>query len=200
MPAHHTALAVIIAFVLGAALGVVATAQPATTVAQPPRAAASASLAAPDPVPAPEAVIVPAIDVHAPLVPLGLEPDGAMELPDADIAGWYRLGPAPGEPGPAVIAGHVDSFEGPAVFFRLRELVAGDEIQVLAPDDSQTTFIVRSVESTPKDALPNDRIWAPSATPTLRLITCGGAFDHATRTYAENVIVYADQVGDEDSS
>ncbi|HVL98951.1 MAG TPA: class F sortase, partial [Egibacteraceae bacterium] len=144
--------------------------------------------------PPPRAVLVPAIGVDAPLVPVGLDPDGSMELPDVGFAGWYRLGPVPGEPGPAVIAAHVDSYDGPDVFYRLHQLVPGDEVHVVGDDGRQTAFVVRDVEWTPKDALPADRIWALGAAPTLRLITCGGAFDQGARTYLENVTVYADLV------
>ena len=135
---------------------------------------------------------VPAIGVDTPLAPLGLLPDGDMQVPsDAALAGWYDLGPRPGQPGPAVIAGHVDSRNGPGVFFRLRELRTGDLILVTLEDGSRLRFPVTGVEQHPKDALPVDRIWTETPQPVLRLVTCGGVFDRATRHYTDNVVVYA---------
>ena len=139
----------------------------------------------------PVRVVIPAIDVDADLVAVGLNPDRSMEVPEFGEAGWYEPGPRPGEPGPAVIAAHVDSVSGPDVFYRLRELEPGDEITVEHADGGRSTFAVRDSEQQDKDALPVERIWNDTDDPVLRLITCGGAFNQERRSYESNVIVYA---------
>ncbi|HEU5472339.1 MAG TPA: class F sortase [Actinophytocola sp.] len=150
--------------------------------------------AVPDSSAAPARVTIPAIGVDAPLVAVGLQPDGAMQTPDFGNAGWYDRGPQPGEPGPAVVVAHVDSkAKGPDVFHRLRELRAGDRVTVHYPDHS-TTFAVTAKEQAAKTELPAGRIWNTTGTPVLRLITCGGAFDRAAGSYRDNVIVYADKL------
>ena len=114
-----------------------------------------------------------------------------MEVPAVDLAGWYELGPRPGEAGPAVIVGHVDSRDGPAVFFRLGRLHRGDRILVGQQGGTARSFVVERVERRPKGALPVQRIWARARRPVLRLITCGGTFDRSSGHYRDNVIVYA---------
>lgn len=141
----------------------------------------------------PTRLVVPDAGVDTRLVPLGLLPDGAMEVPqDAAVAGWYEPGPAPGEVGSAVLAGHVDSKRAPGVFFHLAGLRPGDPITVERDDGRQFVFSVTAVEQHPKSALPADRIWAPTSEPTLRLVTCGGTFDRRTRHYTDNVVVFAE--------
>jgi len=135
-------------------------------------------------------VLIPAIDVDADLVPLGLRSDRAMEVPDFGLAGWYAQGPKPGHPGPAVIVAHVDSRAGPDVFFRLRELVAGDRVHVVYDSGDRRTFVVTWSERTPKDALPVASIWPTTSDRLLALITCGGTFDQSARSYEDNVVVY----------
>lgn len=147
----------------------------------------------PTPAPAPPVrVHAPTIDLDAPLIPVGLEPDGSMQVPDFGTAGWYQPGPPPGAPGPAVLAGHVDSWQGPDVFFHLAHLRPGDPVHIDLDDGRSLTFTITHVETHPKDALPTDRIWADSDQPLLRLITCGGDFDRTRRTYRSNVIAYAE--------
>lgn len=124
-------------------------------------------------------------------MPVGLRPDGQMQTPDFGLAAWYTEGPRPGEDGPAVVIAHVDSTQGPDVFFRLRELDAGDTITIIRTDGSTGRWQVRSSEQTSKDDLPTGRIWNDTSEPVLRLITCGGEFDRDQRSYTENVIVYA---------
>jgi hypothetical protein len=137
-------------------------------------------------------VRVPAIGVDSGLADLGLDAAGALEAPaDPALAGWYAQGPAPGDVGPAVLAGHVDSRVGPAVFFRLRELSAGDEVLVDRSDGTTARFTVDRVERHPKDAFPTDAVYGPTADAQLRLVTCGGDFDRAARSYADNVVVFA---------
>lgn len=139
----------------------------------------------------PGQVRIPAIDVDATLIDLGLQPDGSMEVPDFGLAGWYDEGPRPGEDGPAVVAAHVDSRQGPDVFFRLRDLAAGDEVTVTDENGQEHTFTVERIEQHDKDALPDDAIWGPTDGPALRLITCGGVFDAASGHYRDNIIVFA---------
>jgi sortase (surface protein transpeptidase) len=118
----------------------------------------------------------------------------AHELdPPVDFAhvGGYTAGPVPGDPGPAVIAGHVDSRAGPAVFFRLRELKPGDQVTVRRSDGQSATFAVDKVDRYPKDAFPTDAVYGFAPGSALRLITCGGSFDAAKRSYRDNIIVYA---------
>ncbi len=142
-------------------------------------------------------VTVPAIDVDAtPLESLGLLPDGSLAAPaDFASAGWFAAGTVPGDRGPAVIAGHVDSVAGPAVFYRLRELVAGDEVVVTLSDGRALTFRVDRTEQAPKDAFPTAEVYGPTPDAQLRLITCGGAFDPSVRSYEDNTIVFASLVG-----
>ncbi|HEY5889683.1 MAG TPA: class F sortase [Acidimicrobiia bacterium] len=142
----------------------------------------------------PARVIVPSVEIDARVVGVGLQKDGAMETPDFGLAGWYRLGPRPGESGPAVIVAHVDSVAGPDVFNRLDELTAGVEIVVEDAFGGRARFVVRDTETVPKSELPVERIWSDDDDPVLRLITCGGEFDRTVRSYESNVIVYADAV------
>jgi sortase (surface protein transpeptidase) len=204
--------AVVAALVVGATLGVglvivlgrqadpqVST-SPATAAATSEATSEAASEAAvPADTSSPEAasvakpvrVVIPAIDVDADLVALGLNDDGSMEVPDFGLAGWYEPGPRPGDPGPAVIAAHVDSVRGPDVFFRLRDLTTGDKITVEYANGSDTTFVVSGSEQQLKDDLPVERIWNDTDNAVLRLITCGGEFDADARSYLSNLIVYA---------
>jgi Sortase domain len=153
----------------------------------PAARAASGQVAAGRPV----SITIPAAGVEAPVVPVGLRPDRSMEVPGVDQAGWYELGPRPGEAGPAVIVGHVDSRSGPAVFFRLGQLRRGDKIVVGQAGGGSRSFLVERVERQAKEALPVERIWNRANQPLLRLITCGGSFDRSTGHYRDNIIVYA---------
>ena len=145
----------------------------------------------PDPRGEPARVVIPAIDVDAALVGVGLARDGSMQVPDFGLAGWYTEGPRPGHPGPSVIVAHVDSQGGPDVFHRLDELARGDEIHVLYASGDRVTFVMTWSEQTPKDDLPVDSLWPVTTDRLLALVTCGGQFDRSTRHYRDNVIVYA---------
>ncbi|MFT5223236.1 MAG: hypothetical protein ACI867_001550 [Glaciecola sp.] len=138
----------------------------------------------------PTKVVIPGIGVEANLVELGLNSDGSIELPDFGLAGWYEKGPKPGEAGPAVIVAHVDSRSGPDVFYRLRELATGDEIQVVFDSGDTVTFVAVSTEQAPKGELPVDTIWPTTSEELLTLVTCGGEFDRSVGHYQDNVIVY----------
>lgn len=135
---------------------------------------------------------IPAIELEATLVGLALRDDGAMEVPDSGSAGWYIEGPKPGESGPAVIVSHRDAKgDGPDVFHRVSELVAGDEVTITDHGGRDYTFTVERVEQHDKEALPVEAIWGPTDGPTLRLITGGGDFDESVGRYVDNIIVYA---------
>ena len=143
----------------------------------------------------PTGIRIPAIGVNAAsLVPLAIiAKTGELEAPkEFTQTGWYAAGPVPGEPGPAVIAAHVDSAkDGPAVFFRLKELKAGDKVYVPRSDGVTATFTVTGVERYPKNAFPTQKVHGPTPDRALRLITCGGSFDQAKRSYRDNIVVYA---------
>jgi sortase (surface protein transpeptidase) len=143
----------------------------------------------------PMTITIPSIGVKAGIVGVGLRVDGAMQVPDPDKVGWYKRGPRPGAPGPAVLIGHVDTRTAPAVFFRLRDLRPGDAILIRQRHGPTTRFTVVGLERHPKTALPTNRIWPTTSEPLLRLITCGGSFDDTTRHYRDNLIVYAARAG-----
>ena len=146
-----------------------------------------------DAVAAPVRLRIPALGITTPLQPLGRNPDGTIAVPtDPDVAGWYADGPRPGQQGPAVILGHVDSTDGPAVFFRLAQLPRGAAVYVDLADGSRTSFRVVGRSRVPKSRFPTDVVYLPTLQPSLRLVTCGGSFDYAVRHYRDNVIVYAD--------
>jgi hypothetical protein len=143
-------------------------------------------------VPPPARVGIPAIGVDAALAPIGLDGSGALVPPaDFDQAGWFAAGPAPGQPGPAVLAGHVDDRTGPAVFYRLEELAAGDQVLITGADGQPVRFTVTRVAAYPKNAFPTAEVYGPTTRPELRLITCGGPFDRSRRSYTDNVVVFA---------
>jgi sortase family protein len=135
---------------------------------------------------------IPAVGVRAPIVPVGVEPSGAMEIPpDVRTVGWYRFGPSPGDRGSAVLAGHVDSrLQGPGVFLRLHELDPGDVIHVRASKAAWDSFEVVSRNLVAKDRIPRG-IFGGRTGPVLTLITCGGEFDQDARSYTHNVVVSA---------
>ena len=145
----------------------------------------------------PVRVEIPSIGVSSPLVRLGLKRDRSMEVPgDFQVAGWFTSGPQPGQLGPAVIAGHVDSRTGPAVFYRLRDLRPGDQIRVVRADHRVVRFEVDALASHPKQALPTEAVYGATTAPVLRLITCAGSFDRASGSYRDNLVVSATRVPD----
>jgi hypothetical protein len=142
----------------------------------------------------PVQIAIPALGLDAPVHPVGLDPDGTIAAPAmrrADEAGWYADGPAPGQFGPAVIVGHVDDRDGPAVFHRLATLGPGGRIEVTRRDRQVATFQVTSVQRYAKAALPAAEVYGDFSRPGLRLITCGGSWDGGGAGYAENVVVFA---------
>jgi sortase (surface protein transpeptidase) len=142
--------------------------------------------------PVPVRIDIPRIGVTSSLDRLGRARDKTVEVPTRwEVAGWYAAGTRPGDPGSAVILGHVDSKRGPAVFFRLRELRKGDEIEVGRADGSTIRFTVERVAQYDKRRFPTDEVYYPTLTPALRLVTCGGEFDATAGHYRSNVIVFA---------
>jgi LPXTG-site transpeptidase (sortase) family protein len=142
--------------------------------------------------PTPTQIEIPAIGVSARIVPLGLNPDRTLQVPRrfAD-AGWFVDGPEPGEAGAAVIAGHVDSRTGPAVFYRLRALRSGDRILIRLRTGASVAFVVQHTRHVSKRRFPVHQVYQRTKRPTLRLITCDGRFDHSTHHYVDNYIVFA---------
>lgn len=140
----------------------------------------------------PERISIPSLDVDSTLERLGRGPKGAMDTPrDPDRAGWYTPGPAPGERGPSVIAGHVTWDGRRSVFFRLGELSKGDRIEVARADGRTAHFTVQRVARYPKDEFPTVEVYRNLDHAGLRLITCGGSYDQKSKRYADNVVVFA---------
>ena len=164
----------------------------ASTVGDPPQPGG------PQPLPAlarvtATSVEIPAIGVRSRLEALTLDSRGVLRPPaDPDQAGWYSAGPVPGDRGPAVIAGHLASFTGPAVFLRLGQLRSGDLVIVHRSDGSTVDFRVQSTRRFAKTAFPTQSVYGATPVPTLRLITCGGAYDHSKKRYPDDVVVFAE--------
>ena len=143
----------------------------------------------------PVSLSIPAIGVRTPLVRLGLTAQGTLQVPPStSVAGWYTGSPRPGRVGSAIIAGHIDSVQGPGVFFRLRLLRPGDRIYVRRSGGKLAVFRVYAEHMYAKNRFPTQKVYGPAPDPELRLITCGGVFDPATGSYLSNVVVYASQV------
>ena len=140
----------------------------------------------------PVRVRIPAISVESTLERVGRAADGTIEQPiGGKAAAWYAQGPRPGQPGPAVIIGHVDWEKAPAVFFLLSRLRPGDTVYVDRADGTTATFRVTNSKRVAKSRFPTGAVYAPSLKPSLRLVTCGGSFDYAVHSYRDNVIVFA---------
>jgi len=138
---------------------------------------------------------IPSIGVDTDIIDLGLDTDGTLEVPpDGKAAGWYTGAPAPGEVGPAIIAGHVDWEGTDGVFFDLRNLEPGADIIISREDGSRAVFTATSIEHFPKDDFPTNVVYGDLDRPGLRIITCGGSFDETARSYNDNIIAFADIV------
>lgn len=183
-----------------------------TGCSDPPRAAAPATSASPSPgaaasepafsavrevarAPVPVRVRIPSLGVDAPVGPVGKAADGTVEVPTRwEDVGWYDGGARPGEDGPAVLLGHVDSEAGPAVFARLPQAPPGTVVEVVGDDGTVTRWRVDRTEQHPKTRFPTEAVYLPGLRPELRLVTCGGAFDRATGHYVDNVVISASPV------
>jgi hypothetical protein len=149
----------------------------------------------------PVGISIPAIDVRSKLMEVGLNPDGTIQVPPlnnlplTNEAAWYKYSPAPGQVGPSVIEGHVDSARyGPSVFFRLGELKPGDHVEIDLADHEVTVFKVTAVRLYPKSQFPAAAVYGFTSYASLRLVTCGGSFDDQSGQYGSNVVVFASLV------
>jgi hypothetical protein len=145
----------------------------------------------------PVRVTIPSIGVRAPIHGVGRDAQGAIAVPALGLtneAGWFTEGPTPGQYGPAILVGHVDTQDHPAVFHRLRDLKAGARIEITRQDRRVAVFEVNSVEAFDKSQLPVTRVYSDYSRPGLRLITCGGAWVGGQTGYANNVVVFASLV------
>jgi len=146
--------------------------------------------------PPPVHLSIPAIGSASQMIPLGRNADGTIQTPSNTVeTGWFKSGPGPGELGPAVVVGHVDSYRGPGVFFHLRALRRGDAINVTLANGHKLRFLVTGSKDVSKSSFPTNLVFARTTVPTLRLITCGGQFDRSTGHYLNNYIVFARLVG-----
>ncbi|MEV6648367.1 class F sortase [Amycolatopsis sp. NPDC051371] len=193
---------VVLALTLGGGTGP-STAQPppAHAVAVNPAPAAGerpahavAALPKSDPV----SIDIPKIGAHSSLVPLGVNADNTIQVPPVTTplqAGWYTYAPTPGEVGPAVVLGHVDGNHQKGIFYRLKELAAGDRVSIARKDGTTALFEVTKVHQVPKQDFENEGVYDDTAGPELRLITCGGVFDRSAHNYVDNIVVYARLIG-----
>ena len=150
------------------------------------------------PASAPLALSIPAIGVQSPLHSLGQTADGSLEVPAPgphfNEAGWYRYSPTPGSLGPAIIAGHVDTAQGPSVFLRLGSMRPHDTVRITRADGSVAVFTVDDVRRYPKNAFPTQLVYGNTDHAALRLITCDGPIDHSSGHYLDNIVVSASLV------
>lgn len=146
-------------------------------------------------VPDPVFLTVPAIGVRTRLIRLGTTRQGTLQVPaSTSVAGWYTSSPRPGAIGSSIIAGHIDSYTGPGVFFRLRMLRPGDRVYIRRTDGTLAVFAITAVRVYLKTAFPTAAVYGPVPDVALRLISCGGAFDRITGSYLSNVVAYAVEV------
>jgi hypothetical protein len=146
----------------------------------------------------PERLMIPALKVEAPILEVGLAPDGSVDTPPLNRhneAGWFNRGPTPGQFGPALIVGHADTRTGPSVFHDLHTLKPGQQIEILRADHQVAVFQINSVEHFSKAKLPIKRVYGDYSRPSLRLVTCGGEWLGGADGYRDNVIVFASLVG-----
>jgi hypothetical protein len=192
---HHVLLArpvlvgAVMAGVVAAALVVPAVPLPAAPA--PVAEVVPAPVVARTPVTA-VSIAIPSLELSGPLDELGVADDGELLAPDdPGRAGWYAGGVVPGDVGPAIVGGHVDSRRGPGVFFALRSLRSGDVVEITRSDGRTARFSVTSVQQVAKEQFPTAAVYGPTPRSELRLITCGGRFDRAARSYTDNVVVEA---------
>jgi hypothetical protein len=141
---------------------------------------------------------IPAIGVDSDLVQLGLNPDHSVQVPSLGAeskAGWYRYSPTPGQVGPSILLGHIDSARyGPGVFFKLGALRKGDTVSVRRADNTVAVFRVDAVAEYPKDHFPTLTVYGNTDHAALRLITCGGKFNLSSHNYEDNIVAFASLV------
>jgi sortase (surface protein transpeptidase) len=170
--------------------GVAAVPSPTGPIEAPPPSAQ------PRPAARPVSLTIPLIGIHTRLITLGHTPGGSLQVPaTTSVAGWYTGSPRPGAIGSAIIAGHIDSYRGPGVFFRLSELRPGNRVYIRRADGTTIMFRVTAVQRYLKSHFPTQAVYGPTPDAELRLITCGGAFDSATGHYLSNIVIYATEAG-----
>lgn len=159
--------------------------------APPPKQSSPAPLPTVMPKSLPLRIVIPKIQLDTSIFSEGLGADGAISMPNVfDQVGWYDKSPTPGERGPAVLTGHVDSTQGIAIFWNLRELTPGDAIKIERQDGTTATFLVTDVNQFPQDKFPTQAVYGPVNYAGIRLITCGGTFSTTTGHYDQNTVVY----------
>ncbi|WP_018545271.1 class F sortase [Streptomyces sp. LaPpAH-108] len=183
-------------WLLGDGTGTHAPPQPSAAEGRPEPGGEHSAAPALDPSP-PTRIRIPAIHVDAPLMGLSLTPSGSLDVPppaEKNLAGWYEAGTAPGSTGTAVVAGHVDNTEGPAVFYDLGALKRGTTIEIDREDATIAVFAVDAVEVYSAKNFPDEKVYGASTRPELRVITCGGGYSRSTG-YQGNVVVFAHLTG-----
>lgn len=184
---------------MAAAVLVAACSQESERTSATPPAPPSSSTAPTDPpaaapddaLPSPLSVTIPSLDIDDEVIELGIDDEGALEVPeDHDRIGWFSGGSRPGSPGPTVLAGHVDSRTGPAVFARLETLREGDRV-TMSGGGSSVTYVVTDTRSVEQDAFPTEDVFGATVDDQLRLITCTGEFDADRGGYQSNRVVTA---------
>ena len=129
------------------------------------------------------------------IVDLGQNADGTVEVPSRfHLVGWYKFAVSPGQVGPSVFLGHVDSQSGPGVFYRLGQLRIGDRVVVKRRDGRSVVFAITGVREYSKASFPSIDVYGNTSTPTIRLVTCGGAFDSVTRHYLSNIVAFGERI------
>ncbi|QRP45975.1 class F sortase [Amycolatopsis sp. FDAARGOS 1241] len=145
----------------------------------------------------PTSVEIPKIGAKSSLITVLPNKDGQISVPSVKTpmqAAWYRLSPVPGDVGPAIVLGHVDGNHQPGIFYKLKDVSPGDEVDIERSDGKKLKFVVDHKDEVPKDTFPTQAVFGNTDKPQLRLITCGGVFDHAEHSYKDNIIVYANLV------
>ncbi|MFF3464855.1 class F sortase [Streptomyces sp. NPDC001984] len=197
-----TAIAAVTLVALGSGVWLLGTAgthvPPQPTVAESHPDPGEEKLSAPALPPSPPTRIrIPSIRVNAPLMGLGLTSSGSLDVPppgNKNLAGWYEAGTAPGETGTAIVAGHVDNTDGPAVFYDLGALKRGAAIELDRRDGTVAVFTVDAVEVYQARDFPDEKVYGAAKRPELRVITCGGGYSKTTG-YQGNVVVFAHLTG-----
>lgn len=171
---------------------------PATVITTAPSPADLSAVAPALPPSTPVQIKMPALGVNAPVMLLGRNSDGTVQVPplnNHNLVGWYVGSVTPGADGSSVILGHVDNYAGPSVFFSIKNLQAGDKVDVVRADGSVAEFAVDGVQKVEKAQFPAGDIYGNTPYPSLRLVTCGGPFDAANGQYVDNIVVYAHLTG-----
>lgn len=141
----------------------------------------------------PTHITVPSVGIDVPIMTVGRDSQGSIQMPPLFdwTTGWYKYSPTPGQIGPSIIVGHVDTYKGISVFWRLRDIKKGDIISISRSDGSKVRFKVTALKQFNQSNFPTQQVYGNIQYPGLRLITCGGAFDRQTASYTQNTVVYA---------